>query len=153
MIKKGRTIPFGFCLEALESKNPITKPMFGAYGVYVDSKIVLILRDRDSNTFDNGVWIATTAAHHKSLAKEFKSMRSIELFGPGPTGWQNLPSSHPQFESDVYRVVELILASDPRIGKIPQRKLKATKRPGSKTQGAKPKKILASRKKGAITSR
>jgi len=143
--------------------------MFGAFGVYIDSKIVLILRERDSYPQDNGVWIATTQEHHSSLKEELNSMRSIEVFGPGTTGWQNLPSDSAHFESDVERVCELILTGDLRIGKTPQRKLakskkkslskvakKATNKSSKKAlkkPTQKPKKSLASLKKGSQTSR
>ena len=155
-----KKIPFDFCLELLSKKAPLTKPMFGAYGVYVDSKIVLILRERESYPQDNGVWLATTAEHHDSLKDELKSMRSIAVFGPGTTGWQNLPSDSAHFENDVEKVCELILKGDPRIGKNSQKKIakskklvKASAKKALKKIPQKPKKSLASRKKGSQTSR
>lgn len=124
-IKKKRPIPFEFVIEALEPLNPYTKPMFGCTAIYSDFKILFILRNKDNYVHDNGVWIATTPDHHKSLKREFPNLRSLELFGSKhPTAWQNLPADAPDFEESVMRACELALAKDPRIGKIPGKKKK-----------------------------
>jgi hypothetical protein len=62
--------------------------MFGCLAVYVEDKVVLILREKREVTEDNGVWLATTEEHHQSLRREFPNMRSIRLFGKEVTGWQ-----------------------------------------------------------------
>src|SRR4051794_5432514 len=93
-----KSIPFEFVLEELGRVAPYTKPMFGAVGVYVGDKIVFILRDRESSPVDNGVWLATTGEHHQSLLSIFPNMRSLKVFGPGPTGWQVLPVDAVDFE-------------------------------------------------------
>lgn len=95
--------------------------MFGARGIYVDGKIVFIMRDRPTSVNDNGVWLATTGEHHASLLSDFPAMRSIELFGPGPTGWQVLPIDSDDFEDSVLRACQFVRNGDPRIGKIPKR--------------------------------
>lgn len=115
-------IPFDFVLDELDSVNPVIGRMFGCFSVYVDEKIVLILRDRTQNAEDNGVWIATTSEHHNSLAAELPSMRSIGIFGPGPSGWQMIPIESDDFDRDVLYVCKLIRRRDPRIGKVPARK-------------------------------
>jgi hypothetical protein len=69
-----------------------TRSMFGCLAVYVQDKIVLILRDKREGTADNGVWLATTEEHHQSLRREFPNMRSIQVFGKKVTGWQVLPA-------------------------------------------------------------
>ena len=104
--------------------------MFGCLAVYVEDKIVLALRDKPEHTADNGVWLATTADHHQSLQREFPSMRSIQVFGTPVTGWQVLPSDAPDFEQSALRACELIIAGDPRIGKVPRERRKS----GSKAQ-------------------
>jgi hypothetical protein len=93
--------------------------MFGCVAVYVEDRIVFVLRDRPSSTADNGVWLATTEAHHESLRREFPNMRSIQVLGKKVTGWQVLPADAPDFEEATMRACELVLAGDPRIGKIP----------------------------------
>jgi hypothetical protein len=118
-IKKRKPVPHEFVLEAIASLSPWTRPMFGCLAVYVGNKIVLILRDKQIDAADNGVWLATTNDHHESLRHEFPSMRSIQVLGSGVTGWQVLPADEGDFERAALRACELIVAGDPRIGKIP----------------------------------
>ncbi len=118
-VKKRNAIPFEFVLEALARVSPYTRPMFGCLAIYVQDKIVLILRDKRESTVDNGVWLATTKEHHASLAREFPNMRSIRVLGKSVTGWQVLPADAPDFEEASLRACELVIAGDPRIGKVP----------------------------------
>ena len=85
--------------------------MFGCLAVYVEDKIVLILRDKRDETADNGVWLATTKDHHESLRREFPNMRSIRVLGKNVTGWQVLPVDAPDFEEAALRACEHILAA------------------------------------------
>jgi hypothetical protein len=119
MAKTQRTIPFNFVLENLHSASPVVKPMFGCHSVYIGNKIVLALRDKDDE--DSGVWIGTTNEHQESLKKDFPSMRSIKIFGPGTSGWQILPKDADDFETSVNHLCDLILKNDSRIGKIPKK--------------------------------
>jgi hypothetical protein len=118
--KRRKPPPHEFVLDALAPLAPMTRPMFGCLAVYVEEKIMLILRDKPSSPADNGVWIATTRAHHDSLRREFPEMRSIHLLGEGTTNWQVLPADTPEFETASLRACRLIAARDPRIGKIPK---------------------------------
>jgi hypothetical protein len=122
--KSPKAIPFEFVLEKIDRLKPVARPMFGCFGVYVHDKIVFALRKKGENDPDNGVWLATTHDHHASLKKEFKSLRSIQIFGVKESGWQNLPEESDDFEESVSRACELILKGDPRIGKIPKPKKK-----------------------------
>jgi hypothetical protein len=134
--RREKPVPHGFVLDALASLDPTTRPMFGCLAVYVEDKIVLILRDKPGPAPDNGVWIATTPEHHGSLLVEFPSMCSITVLGSGVTGWQNLPVSAPDFEEAALHACALIRAGDARIGKIPgQRRMK---RPRTQEEDAKP---------------
>lgn len=110
--------------------------MFGCLAVYVEEKIVLILRDKAASSVDNGVWLATTVEHHESLRGEFPSMRSIELLGKKVTGWQVLPLDAPDFEESALRACELVLARDPRIGKVP-RSYRNLRKPAKATEKTK----------------
>lgn len=101
---------------------PRVNPMFGCHAVYVEEKIVLILRERESAPESNGVWLCTTVEHHDSLRAEFPSLTSISVLSDGVTGWQLLPATAPDFEESVFRVCELILSGDSRIGKVPKAK-------------------------------
>lgn len=120
--KARKPTPFPFVLEALESLDPWTRPMFGCLAIYVGEKIVLILRDKAGSASDNGVWLATTKDHHASLHREFPSMRSIEVLGKDVTGWQVPPADAPDFEEAALHACELVMARDPRIGKVPGEK-------------------------------
>lgn len=123
--EKRKHVPHEFVLDALATLSPVTRPMFGCLAVYVEEKIVLILRDRPRSPADNGVWIATTAEHHETLRREFPQMRSIKVLGKATTGWQVLPADASDFEEAARHACELILAGDARIGKIPKRRITA----------------------------
>ena len=126
--KQRKKVPHEFVLEALAPLSPRTNPMFGCLAVYVGEKIVVILRDKGEKTADNGVWLATTEEHHESLRREFPSMRSIGVLGKKVTGWQVLPAEAADFEEAALHACELILAGDPRIGKVPGARRKARPR-------------------------
>ncbi len=138
--KPRKPVPHQFVLDALASLSPWTRPMFGCLAIYVGEKIVLILRDKPTYMADNGVWLATTEEHHPSLRPEFPSMRSVGLLGKKVTGWQVLPVDAPDFEEAALHACDLVLAGDPRIGKIPtsrrtsapvKRKARPSERPPS----------------------
>jgi hypothetical protein len=73
-------------------------------------------------------------------------MRSIQVLGKRVTGWQILPVDAPDFESAALRACELVLAGDPRIGKIP---VARTSKSGSKATGRSSKQIKTSKKHGS----
>lgn len=127
--KRGKPVPHEFVLEELASLSPVTRPMFGCLAVYVEDKIVLILRDKRKPVADNGIWLATVVEHHASLRREFPRMRSISLFGKEPTQWQVLPADDPEFEAAAMRACKLILARDSRIGKDPKSRASRAKMP------------------------
>jgi len=132
-----KEIPFTFVLEELAELGLEIKPMFGCHAIYVGDKIVLILREKESETYDNGLWVATFAEHHASLRADFSALRHIRMFGPGPTGWQNLPVSHPEFEDQALALCAAIKSGDVRIGKIPASRKKKLK-PLTRVQKAAP---------------
>jgi hypothetical protein len=127
--KRRKHVPHEFVLDALATLSPITHPMFGCLAVYIEEKIVLILRDRPRSQADNGVWIATTVQHHETLRGELPHMRSIRVLGKATTGWQVLPADAPDFEAAALHACELILSGDARIGKIPKRRIRTRRRP------------------------
>jgi hypothetical protein len=126
--KRRREVPHEFVLDALAPVSPVTRPMFGCLAVYLEEKIVLILRDKRHSPLDNGVWIATTVEHHETLRREFPQMRSIQVLGKATTGWQVLPADARDFEEAALHACELIRAGDERIGKIPKRRITAKAR-------------------------
>ena len=126
--KPRSTVPHEFVLDALAPLSPWTRPMFGCLAIYVGEKIVLILRQKPNSEEDNGVWLATTEEHHESLREDFPSMRSIGVLGKPITGWQVLPTTAPGFEESALHACELVLAGDPRIGKILGKKRASAKK-------------------------
>ena len=132
-VKPRKSIPHEFVLDALAPLSPRTNPMFGCLAIYVQEKIVLILRDKPTLPDDNGVWLATTQQHHQSLRAEFPNMRSVGVFGKEVTDWQILPSDAEDFEGAALRACELVLAGDPRIGKVPGGRRAAKPRANSKS--------------------
>ena len=144
--KQRKPIPHAFVLDAISALSPYTRPMFGCLAIYLKDKIVLILRDKPTNIADNGVWLATTQEHHQGLRREFPNMRSIQLLGKPVTGWQVLPVDAPDFESAALRACELVLAGDPRIGKIPGAR---TSKSESRSAGSSTKQIKTSKKHGS----
>jgi hypothetical protein len=132
-VKRRKTLPYAFVLEALAPLAIETRSMFGCLAVYVGDKIVLLLRDRPNEIADNGVWLATTEEHHDSLRRDFPNMRSIQLLGKGVTGWQVLPADAPDFEQAALQACERIVARDPRIGKVPKSRRRLAK-PGKRAR-------------------
>jgi hypothetical protein len=118
-VKQRKPVPHEFVLDAIASLSPVTRSMFGCLAIYVQEKIVLILRDKRDPAADNGVWLATTEEHHQSLRRDFPNMRSIQVLGKKVTGWQVLPADSQDFEEAALRACEFVLAGDPRIGKVP----------------------------------
>ncbi len=119
--------PYPFVLDTVVDVITETKPMFGSLALYVNDKIVLILREKRDGSPDDGVWLATAAEHHESLRREFPNMRSIALFGLEVTHWQVLAVDTPDFEEAALRACELIAARDPRIGRIPKSRISGSK--------------------------
>ena len=62
-------------------RRAYTRPLFGCIAVYVQDKIVLVLRDKRTSTEDNGVWLATTREHHESLRREFPTCGPLKYWG------------------------------------------------------------------------
>ena len=118
--KQRKKIPYEFVLDALAELSPRTNPMFGCLAIYVGDKIVLVLREKAGPSPDNGVWLATPVDHHESLRRDFPNMRSIEVLGKDVTGWQVLPADAPDFEEAAMHACGLVIAGDPRIGKVPK---------------------------------
>ncbi len=126
LIRRGPAFPF--FLEALSAVETSVKPMFGCHAIYVGAKIVAILRDREDFLVDNGIWVALEDVNKAAIKALFPELRDLNLFGGGPTLWQNLPKTSLQFEAEALRLAEMISHKDPRIGKMPVRKGRLVKR-------------------------
>lgn len=128
-----KEIPYSFVLDELFDMDLTMKPMFGCQAFYKGEKLLFILRRKEDNTEDNGIWIATNSAEDRAeLKKKLKSMRSLRLFGTPDTAWQNIPEESSDFEKEALLACEMIKKGDPRIGKIPAPKKKKSSSPDKK---------------------
>lgn len=121
--------PFAFVLEELQD-SPLasrlrTRPMFGSLAIYIDERIVFILRRKqDLRTLrDDGIWMASMPEHLPSLRRDFATLRPIELFATtgraGFSGWLNLPEQEEGFEESALQACRLVIGGDPRFGRLP----------------------------------
>ena len=126
LVYDGQTVAlaYPFVLEELQSlMSPDrlrVKAMFGSHAVYVDERIVFILRSK--GTRDDGVWVAlSNPAHAAGMRKAYPALRGIEMFAERAfTDWLNLPSSDPGFEELALEFCGLVGKRDSRIGKVPK---------------------------------
>ena len=67
--------------------------MFGSLAIYVEYKIVFLLRGSLNDLEANAVWLATAIEHHESLRSGFPNLRLIRIMGKDLTGWRYLRST------------------------------------------------------------
>ena len=123
MPAKRKSPPYPFILEALDPLHPEVKPMFSGYAVYLGDKIVCMLRDRPTYPEDNGLWLVfseTADLTHKSIRKDFPSLRPIGRIGGVISHWLLIPADSPNFESEALHTCDLLLKHDLRLGRIPK---------------------------------
>lgn len=142
-IKIKKSPPYDFILEALGPAVTAIKPMFGAYGIYRNEKILMILRKKEKFDNDTGMWLALPDDFVVEVKNEIPELRDLEMFGTGPTAWQVLGEDLENFEEVALHICDLILAKDKRIGRTPKNKLKTKK----KTVKKKAKKTSVKKKK------
>ncbi len=100
--------------------------MFGSHAVYIDEKIVFILRQKDDpqTRRDDGLWVAIAPDAAESVLRDFPALRPIELFAAmgrkGFSGWMNLPVGNDGFEETALALCRRVIDGDPRLGKIPK---------------------------------
>jgi hypothetical protein len=97
--------------------------MFSGFAVYIADKIVAMLRDSPKAPEDNGLWLVlseTTDPGDLGLRRELPSLRTIGILGGKISHWLLVPADGPDFEAESLHVCELLLARDPRIGRIPE---------------------------------
>jgi len=120
---KRKSPPYPFVLEALAPLHPEVRPMFSGFAVYIADKIVAMLRDNPKAPEDNGLWLVlseTADPADPTLRRELPSLRAINLLAGKIDHWLLVPADGPDFEAESLRVCELLLARDPRLGRIPK---------------------------------
>jgi hypothetical protein len=123
---KKRPIPFDFVLEQLAPLTPTVRAMFGSTGVYLDERVVFILRQK--HDVDDGVWVCFEPELEAEVLALFPTLQRIEVLG-NVRAWRKLSASSETFEDDVLRACKLLVSGDQRLGKLPDR-LKAKKKKG-----------------------
>jgi hypothetical protein len=121
-IKNADKIPYRFILDHILRDDVVIKPMFGCYSLYAGGKLCLFLVDRkvpvarpDGKEMENGVHIATTTEHEKSLKADFPDVQFRHL--KDGKVWILIDRDHPLFEDRVVRACEMINSRDTRIGR------------------------------------
>lgn len=127
--KPGRAIPFDFVLEELAALEPSTRPMFGCTAVYLDERIVFVLRKKGGS--DDGVWVAYEPAREQQVLALLPRLQPIELFG-NSRSWRKLAADSESFEEDVLQACALLRRGDERLGKLPDARKRSTARRSSK---------------------
>jgi len=115
--------PHAFVLEAIAPLNPEARRMFSGFAVYIDDRIVCMLRNHQKSPTDNGVWLVLSEKVDPSdpeLRREFPSIRSIDLLGNKIRHWLLIPSDSPDFEAEAHHLCDLLLDHDQRLGRIPE---------------------------------
>ena len=115
--------PHPFVLEALAPLEPEVRRMFSGFAVYVDDRLVCMLREHDKSPRDNGIWLVlseATSPEDPELRREFPSLRSIHLLGNKIRHWLLIPSDSPHFEVEALHACDLLLHHDQRLGRIPE---------------------------------
>jgi hypothetical protein len=110
--------PYNFVFDYLPD-NIIVRPMFGMYYIYLNKKLMLILRKAGKNLDLNGIWVTTSKQHHQSLQNDVPGLTDFVLDN-GEThdsGWRFLKEDNDDFETAAITICELISHGDKRIGK------------------------------------
>jgi hypothetical protein len=66
-------LPYDFVLKLLYPVRPTIQKMFGCYGLFVNKKNILLLRDVEHNPEFNGVFVATQPEYFDALSSEIHS--------------------------------------------------------------------------------
>ena len=119
--KPRKALPHEFVLDALGPRRRSHGRCSAASPMYVKEKIVLILRDRSMRPPTTVCGWRRPSEHHDSLRREFPHMRSIGHVRDAGHHWQVLPADASDFEESAMHACELVLARDPRIGRVPAR--------------------------------
>lgn len=144
---KRRAIAYDFVLEQLEAAQPSTRAMFGSTAVYLDERVVFILRQKGDS--DDGVWFAYEPTREPDVLALLPSARRIDRI-PNARGWRMLAAASPSFEEDVLRACRIAREDDSPLGKIPVRRTKK-RAPASPAQAAKNVKVAQKRAPHATT--
>jgi hypothetical protein len=110
-------IPHNFVLQALFPLRPTIKKMLGAYGVFLHNRMIMFLRDSESELEFNGVFIATQPEYFQQLQQEIHlSKMQFDLDG-SIDSWIFISEDLDDFKEKVIKACEMVKNNDDRIGK------------------------------------
>ena len=133
--KAAREIAYDFVLDRLAPLEPSTRPMFGSTGVYLEERVICILRKKGDA--DDGVWLCFEPEVEGDVLALLPTLKRIDRLG-NVRNWRKLAANSPSFEDDVLKACALLLAGDTRIGKLPDR-LKAKRKASTRVKQPAPK--------------
>ena len=91
--------------------------MLGGYALYADKKMLLFLRDKETQPEFNGVFVATHPEHFAALQKEIHTSKMEFDFDGSYNSWIFISEDLDDFDAKVKIACELIKSGDERIGK------------------------------------
>ncbi len=110
-------VPYDFVLQYLYPVRPEIRKFLKGYALFYNKKILLYLRDGETQPEYNGVYIATEPQYFDALENEIHSSKmEFDLDGAAFT-WLFISEDLPDFNQKVKKACELIKANDTRIGK------------------------------------
>jgi hypothetical protein len=113
-----RAVAYPFVLDQLAALSPTTRAMFGATAVYLDERVVFLLRKKGDA--DDGVWLSYEPEVEAEVLALLPRLQRIEVLG-NVRCWRKLAASSDSFEDDVMQACKLLRAGDTRLGKLPDR--------------------------------
>jgi hypothetical protein len=119
--RRARAVPFDFVLEHISALHPVTRPMFGCTAVYLDERIVFVLRQKGGE--DDGVWVAYERDAEAQVRALLPTLEPIVILG-STRGWRKLSAASASFEADVLRACALLRAGETCLGKLPESRKK-----------------------------
>lgn len=111
-------LPFDFILRYLYPVRPTIRKMFGCYALYHEKKMILFLREKETQIEFNGVFVATQPAYFKELQKELHTSRMEFDLDGSQESWIFISEDLDDFEEKVQKACNMIKAGDERIGKF-----------------------------------
>lgn len=112
-------LPYEFTLQKLYPVRPKIKKLLGGYGLYLNNKLIIYLREQETLMPEfNGVYIATVPEFYEELQKEIHTSRMEFDFDGSKNSWIFISEDLPDFEHKVELACDLVKQGDERIGKV-----------------------------------
>lgn len=106
----------------MEQPSWLQRAMFGCLGCYLHGRLMLVLAARREPW--QGLLVPTSREHHATLLREEGGLSIHPILAK----WLYLPESSDGFEEAARRLVDRVLANDPRIGVEPSSGSRAARR-------------------------